>query len=63
MPVDARNRPDLHNVEVDEEIAGAGACGYEVLRTGCVCPLPPRHPGPCAFVPRPQARAAVLLGR
>ncbi len=60
---DVGTRLDLHNSEVDQRIALAGGCGYEVLMTGQVCTLPARHRGPCAFVPRQQAEAEILQQR
>lgn len=42
-------RPDLHNSEVDEDLAARDLCGMKHLATGDVCTLPHRHAGGCAF--------------
>ena len=42
-----RQRLDLHNVNIDFELALRGLCGYTHLATGRVCELRYRHRGPC----------------
>jgi hypothetical protein len=42
-------RPDVHNAEVDEELAARDLCGMKHLATGNVCLLPQRHAGGCEF--------------
>jgi hypothetical protein len=43
----------IHNVEVDDAIAGQHLCGNLHLPTGRVCLLPERHRGGCQFHARP----------
>ena len=43
----------IHNVEVDDAIAGRHLCGNLHLPTGRVCLLPERHRGGCEFTARP----------
>lgn len=59
------DRSDIHNVSVDEHVARAGLCGFMHLPSGRTCVLPARHPGSCAFQPRPRAQqqAETLLRR
>jgi hypothetical protein len=44
---DPLERADLHNANVDEAAAQDDRCGIDDLRTGRVCRLQARHPGPC----------------
>ena len=44
---DPLERHDLHNANVDEAAAQDDRCGIDDLRTGRVCRLRARHPGPC----------------
>jgi hypothetical protein len=53
---DDMNRSDIHNVSVDETVAGAGLCGFIHLPTGRTCILPARHSGSCRFEPHPEAK-------
>lgn len=43
-------RPDLHNVDVDDDVAGTGACGQLHLPSGRSCRRQHLHTGPCDFV-------------
>jgi hypothetical protein len=43
----------IHNVEVDDAVAGQHLCGNLHLPTGRVCLLPERHRGGCEFTARP----------
>jgi hypothetical protein len=43
----------VHNVEVDDAVAGQHLCGNLHLPTGRVCLLPERHRGGCEFTARP----------
>jgi hypothetical protein len=43
----------IHNVEVDDAVAGQHLCGNLHLPTGRVCLLPERHRGGCQFTARP----------
>ena len=45
--VSAAERLDVHNMGVDEVLAGAHLCGVRHLASGRVCLLPERHRGPC----------------
>jgi len=40
---------DLHNANVDEDLAEAGLCGTVNLVTGGTCDLPALHQGGCDF--------------
>jgi hypothetical protein len=42
-------RLDVHNRNVDEDMADAGQCGTLDLTSGRVCRLPALHPGGCDF--------------
>jgi hypothetical protein len=42
-------RLDVHNANVDEELAEAGMCGTLHLATGGACRLPALHEGGCDF--------------
>jgi len=42
-------RLDIHNANVDEDLAEAGLCGTVNLVTGGVCHLPALHEGGCEF--------------
>jgi len=42
-------RLDLHNANVDEDLAEAGLCGTVNLVTGGTCDLPALHQGGCDF--------------
>lgn len=46
-----KNEPrlDVHNANVDEDLAGAGLCGTLNLITGGACQLPALHQGGCDF--------------
>ncbi len=50
--VSSRER-QIHNVEVDDAVAGQHLCGNLHLPTGRVCLLPERHRGGCEFTARP----------
>ncbi|MGH9063728.1 MAG: hypothetical protein ACRDZQ_05905 [Acidimicrobiales bacterium] len=52
------DRPEVHNANVDEGVARAHLCGMTDLRSGRTCIRPARHPGPCAFVSKEEARDA-----
>jgi len=54
------DRPDVHNPEVDERLAGLGACAQVHLPSGRVCVLGHRHGGPCTFVPAQEAADSVV---
>ena len=43
----------IHNIEVDDAVAGQHLCGNLHLPTGRVCLLPERHRGGCKFTARP----------
>jgi hypothetical protein len=62
-PGPAPDTPAVHNPSVDEAAACAGACGQVHLPTGAMCAEPRGHDGSCAFVPRPEAEAAVASYR
>lgn len=47
-------RLDLHNANVNEDLAEAGLCGTIDLVTGAVCRLPALHEGGCDFVGSPR---------
>lgn len=42
-------RLDIHNANIDENLAEAGLCGTINLVTGGVCHLPALHEGGCDF--------------
>ena len=42
-------RPDGHNVEVDQSLAERGYCGLVHLPSGRRCLLPAHHPDSCVF--------------
>ena len=42
-------RLDIHNANVNGDLAGAGLCGTTNLVTGGVCHLPALHEGGCDF--------------
>lgn len=42
-------RLDIHNANVNEELAEEGLCGTVNLVTGGVCHLPALHEGGCDF--------------
>ena len=48
---DSRER-QIHNIEVDDAVAGQHLCGNLHLPTGRVCLLPERHRGGCEFTAR-----------
>ena len=48
------NRLEIHNVSVDEDLAGAGACGQIHLATGHACTLRHHHHGSCNIVDAAQ---------
>jgi len=52
-------RQELHNVSVDEEVAGAGACAQVHVPTGRTCILRHHHSGSCVFVPRDKVRESL----
>jgi hypothetical protein len=52
MWANSRER-QIHNVEVDDAVAGQHLCGNLHLPTGRVCLLPERHRGGCEFTARP----------
>jgi hypothetical protein len=45
-----RERPDAHNVSVDESVCGDGGCGQVHLPTGRTCTLEHGHDASCDFV-------------
>ncbi len=51
-------RGDLHNTDIDEEVAETDLCGTVDLRTGRICIRGNRHPGSCDLQPKDQARQA-----
>ena len=50
-------RPEIHNIEVDQALAGRHLCANLHLPTRRVCLLPERHRGGCEFS-RPNATAS-----
>jgi hypothetical protein len=52
-------RQDLHNISVDEEVAGAGACAQMHIPTGRTCTLEHHHTGQCEFVPHDQVEQSL----
>jgi hypothetical protein len=52
MWANSRER-QIHNIEVDDAVAGQHLCGNLHLPTGRVCLLPERHRGGCEFTARP----------
>ena len=42
-------RLDIHNANVNEDLAEAGLCGTVNLATGGICRLPALHEGGCDF--------------
>jgi len=48
-----QERLELHNIDVDEALAGQHLCGNLHLPSGRVCLLPERHRGGCQFTARP----------
>jgi hypothetical protein len=48
-----QDRLEIHNIEVDEALAGQHLCGNLHLPSGRVCLLPERHRGGCQFTARP----------
>jgi hypothetical protein len=48
-----QDRPEMHNIEVDEAFAGQHLCGNLHLPSGRVCLLQERHRGGCQFTARP----------
>jgi hypothetical protein len=46
-------RLEIHNIEVDQAVAGQHLCGNLHLPSGRVCLLPERHRGGCQFTARP----------
>jgi hypothetical protein len=56
-------RPEIHNVDVDEATAALGACGQVHLPTGRTCTLKRRHSGSCDFTGRDGVRASVAEHR
>jgi len=57
------NRPEIHNSDVDEQVAETGACGQVHLPTGRTCVLEHRHQGACEFVPREEVQDSVAQHR
>jgi hypothetical protein len=53
------HRQELHNVSVDEEVAGAGACAQVHVPTGRTCTLRHHHQGSCEFVPRERVKESL----
>ncbi|GAA1319384.1 hypothetical protein [Pseudonocardia xinjiangensis] len=51
----ARERLEIHNCSVDEQLAKAHLCGRVHLPTGRTCALPEAHSGGCAFEPVKRA--------
>jgi len=54
------DRPDVHNPEVDERLAGLGACAQMHLPSGRACVLEHRHGGPCTFVSAQEVADSVV---
>jgi hypothetical protein len=50
----ARERLEIHNIEIDRAVAARHLCGNLHLPTGRVCLLPERHRGGCEFASRPS---------
>jgi hypothetical protein len=48
-----QERLEIHNIEVDQAVAGQHLCGNLHLPSGRVCRLPERHRGGCKFTARP----------
>ncbi len=48
-----QERQEIHNIEVDQAVAGQHLCGNLHLPSGRVCLLPERHRGGCQFTARP----------
>ena len=46
---DSEPRLDVHNSNIDEEIAERGLCGTRDLTTGRTCRLTALHPDGCDF--------------
>jgi hypothetical protein len=53
------DRQELHNVSVDEEVAGTGACAQVHVPTGRTCTLRHHHQGSCDFVPRERVQESL----
>jgi hypothetical protein len=48
-----QERLEIHNIEIDQAVAGQHLCGNLHLPSGRVCLLPERHRGGCQFTARP----------
>jgi hypothetical protein len=53
-PAQPDDRPDSHNVSVDEQLAREGGCAQVHLASGRTCSLEHGHNGSCNFVLRDQ---------
>jgi hypothetical protein len=53
---DLDGRQDVHNSDVDTQMAAAHLCGKTDLRTGRTCTKRARHDGMCEFVPKAAAQ-------
>jgi hypothetical protein len=63
MSAATQRRRDLHNVTIDFALAAAGLCGFTHMRSGRVCRLPHRHPGPCELRSRPADTTSMYQQR
>jgi hypothetical protein len=57
------DRPEVHNISVDDQLAETGACSQVHLPTGRTCTLEHRHPGSCDFVARQDLQDSVAAHR
>ena len=55
MPEEPDGRQDVHNSDVDTQMAAAHLCGQTDLRTGRTCRKAARHHGTCEFIPKDAA--------
>jgi hypothetical protein len=53
-PAEPDDRPESHNVSVDEQLAREGGCAQVHLASGRTCSLEHGHSGSCNFVLREQ---------
>jgi hypothetical protein len=58
-PEEPDGRQDVHNSDVDTQMAAAHLCGKTDLRTGRTCTKRARHEGACEFVPKDAAQEVV----
>jgi hypothetical protein len=57
------DRPEMHNVSVDEFAAREGRCAQVHLPTGRMCAMPHAHNGSCEFISVEAAYASLRHGR